>query len=101
MPTTTDPTFGTLEATTVATALPNIACNFVKLQCRNTNTDGSDNDKKIVYGDAGGQPIEVDPGRASIWIPISNSNLLRVKTLNGSCTVGFITSNRSAADLVE
>jgi hypothetical protein len=98
---TTDTKFGLLEATTVAAALPNIECNFVKLQCRAHNTDGSANDNSILYGDSVTQSIEVEPGRASIWIGVQNASTLRVKALSGTCTVGFITSNRSAADLVE
>jgi K+/H+ antiporter YhaU regulatory subunit KhtT len=92
VPTWRKPSFGSVQVSTVAAALPAASCKRIKLQNRAVNDDLSVNDKNIYYGNATVQPYELIPGEETDWIPAGDASDLFVKTLAGTCTMAFKTS---------
>jgi hypothetical protein len=91
--------YGKIEATLEAKPLGYGRFQFVKLQPRLTNSDGTPNQAaNVLYGDATEQTFELVSGQFSEWIPADDLSDIYVRVLPGgianTCTVAWVGSDR-------
>jgi hypothetical protein len=94
--------FGKIEANGVPQPIGEGEYNFVKLQPRYTNTNGTVNQAgDVLFGDVFQQTGQLTPGLWSEWIPIQNLSEIYAYCLLGSdgvtqnCTLAWVASDRT------